>query len=199
MEIFWQDVRFSIRMLAKNPAFTIAAVLCLMLGIGATTGIFSVVNAVLLRPLPYNHPEQLIRVYTEFPKFPNGGLHRFWASAPEFVDLRRDTKSWASLDVWTTGGANIAGDTQPVRMTTALVSGGLLDSLGVTPAMGRVISPSDDLPGVQRVADISYATWKSVFGGDPNIVGRETLYNGVKCNIIGVMKSGFEFPPGEND
>jgi len=84
-------------------------------------------------------------------------------------------------------------------MTTALVSGGLLDSLGVTPAMGRVISPSDDLPGVQRVADISYATWKSVFGGDPNIVGRETLYNGVKCNIIGVMKSGFEFPPGEND
>jgi putative ABC transport system permease protein len=199
VETFWQDVRFSVRMLAKNPGFTAAAVLCLMLGIGATTGIFSVVNAVLLRPLPYAHPEQLIRVYTEFPTFPNGGLHRFWASGPEFLSLRRDTKSWSTLDAWITSGANIAGETQPVRITSGLVSGGLLESLGITPALGRVISPSDDLPGATRVADISYGTWQSVFGGDPNIVGRETTYNGVKCVIIGVMKRGFEFPPGEID
>ncbi len=199
METFWQDVRFSIRMLAKNPGFTIAAVLCLMLGIGATTGIFSVVNAVLLRPLPYTHPEQLVRIYTEFPTFPNGGLHRFWASGPEFLNLRRDTKSWSTLDAWITSGANIAGETQPVRITSGLVSGGLLETLGVTPSLGRVISPSDDLPGATRVADISYGTWQSVFGGDPNIVGRETTYNGVKCVIIGVMKRGFEFPPGEVD
>ena len=199
METFWQDVRFSVRMLAKNPGFTIAAVLCLMLGIGATTGIFSVVNAVLLRPLPYVHPEQLVRVYTEFPNFPNGGLRRFWASPPEFLDLRRDTHSWASLDAWLTSGANIAGDAQPVRITSGLVSGGLLDSLGVSPALGRVIAPSDDISGATRVADISYGTWQSVFGGDPNIVGRETTYNGIKCVIIGVMKRGFEFPPGEID
>jgi len=199
VETFWQDVRFSVRMLAKNPGFTIAAVLCLMLGIGATTGIFSVVNAVLLRPLPYVHPEQLVRVYTEFPNFPNGGLRRFWASPPEFLDLRRDTHSWASLDAWLTSGANIAGDAQPVRITSGLVSGGLLDSLGVSPALGRVIAPSDDISGATRVADISYGTWQSVFGGDPNIVGRETTYNGIKCVIIGVMKRGFEFPPGEID
>lgn len=199
METFWQDVRFSVRMLAKNPGFTVAAVLCLMLGIGATTVIFSVVNAVLLRPLPYANPEQLVRVYTEFPNFPNGGLHRFWTSPPEFLDLRRDTHSWASLDAWLSSGANIAGDAQPVRVTSGLVSGGLLQSLGVTPALGRVIAPSDDIPGATRVADISYGTWQSVFGGDPNIVGRETTYNGVKCVVIGVMKRGFEFPPGEID
>jgi predicted permease len=199
VETFLQDVRFSIRMLVKNPGFTIAAVLCLMLGIGATTGIFSVVNAVLLRPLPYAHPDQLIRVYTEFPNFPNGGLRRFWASGPEFLELRRDAKSFASLDAWIASGANIAGNEQPVRITSGLVSGGLLDSLGVTPALGRVISPSDDLPGATRVADISYGTWQSVFGGDPNIVGRATTYNGINCIIIGVMKRGFEFPPGEID
>jgi putative ABC transport system permease protein len=199
VETFWQDVRFSIRMLAKNPGFTVAAVLCLMLGIGATTGIFSVVNAVLLRPLPYAHPEQLVRVYTEFPGFPNGGLRRFWMSGPEYIQLRRDSHSWASLDAWVTSGANIAGNEQPVRITAGVVSGGLLESLGVTPALGRVIAPSDDLPGAQRVADISYGTWQSVFGGDPNIVGHETTYNGVKCAIVGVMKQGFEFPPGEVD
>ena len=199
METFWQDVRFSVRMLAKNPGFTVAAVLCLMLGIGATTGIFSVVNAVLLRPLPFAHPEQLVRVYTEFPNFPNGGLRRFWASPPEFLDLRRDAHSWASLDAWLDSGANIAGNEQPVRITSGLVTGGLLESLGVIPALGRVIAPSDDLPGATRVADISYGTWQSVFGGDPNIIGRETMYNGAKCNIIGVMKRGFEFPPGEID
>jgi predicted permease len=199
LDTFWQDVRFSVRMLAKNPGFTVAAVLCLMLGIGATTGIFSVVNAVLLRPLPYAHPEQLIRVYTEFPTFPNGGLHRFWTSPPEFLDLRRDTHSWASLDAWITSGVNLGGNIQPVRITAGLLSGGLLDSLGVTPALGRVIAPSDDIPGAQRVADLSYGTWQSVFGGDPNIIGRETTYNGVKCTVIGVMKRGFEFPPGEID
>src|SRR5580704_1937875 len=199
METFKQDLWFALRMMRKNFGFTMAAVLCLMLGIGATTGIFSVVNAVLLRPLPYAHPDQLIRVYTEFPNFPNGGLHRFWASPPEFLDLRRDTKSWSSLDAWVTSGANIAGNEQPVRITSGLVTGGLLESLGVSPAMGRMISPADDAPGILRVADISYGTWQSVFGGDPNIIGRETTYNGVKCVIIGVMKRGFEFPPGEID
>src|SRR5450755_2335410 len=117
MGTFAQDLIFALRMMRKNLGFTATAVLCLMLGIGATTGIFSVVNAVLLRPLPYTHPEQLIRVYTEFPTFPNGGLHRFWASGPEFLDLRHDTKSWASLDAWIVSGANIAGNEQPVRIT----------------------------------------------------------------------------------
>jgi putative ABC transport system permease protein len=197
MGTFRQDVTFAVRMMLKNPGFTAAAVVCLMLGIGATTGIFTVVNAVLLQPLPYSHPEQLVRVYTEFPTFPNGGLHRFWTSGPEFLDLRRDTHSWASLDAWITGGTNLGGKTEPVRVTAAYVSGGLLETLGVAPLNGRLISPADDVPGGTVVADISYGTWRSVFGGDPGIVGRETQLDGRKCTIIGVMPKSFQFPPGE--
>src|SRR5579863_134261 len=194
-----QDVQFALRMMRKNLAFTAAAVLCLMLGIGATTGIFTVVDAVLLHPLPYSHPDDLVRVYTEFPTFPNGGLHRFWTSAPEFFDLKRDTHSWATLDEWITGGANLAGKTQPVRVNGAYVSGGLLETLGVAPMQGRLIAASDDTPGAPVVADISYGTWQTVFAGDPNVLGRETRLDGLKCTIIGVMPKGFQFPPGDPD
>ncbi|HEV3220612.1 MAG TPA: ABC transporter permease, partial [Candidatus Acidoferrales bacterium] len=199
MGTFLQDIRYAARMLVKNPGFTCAAVLCLTLGIGATTAIFSVVNTVLLRPLRYSHPERLIRVYSEFPNFPNGGLRRFWVSAPEFLDLRRDTHSWASLDAWTTSGVNLAGETRPVRLTSAFVSGGLLESLGVSPVVGRVFGPQEDVPSSSTYADISYGVWQSVFGSDPTIVGRETLLNGRTCTILGVMPPGFEFPPGEAD
>jgi predicted permease len=194
-----QDVLFALRMMRKNLGFTTTAVLCLMLGIGATTGIFTVVNAVLLQPLPYAHPEQLIRIYTEFPTFPNGGLHRFWASGPEFLDLRRATHSWASLDAWITGGVNLAGNTTPVRVNAAYVSGGLLESLGVSPIAGRLIGPSDDVPGGSVVADISYGTWQAEFASEPNVVGRETRLDGRKCTVIGVMPRGFQFPPGDQD
>jgi putative ABC transport system permease protein len=199
MGTFGQDLRFALRVMRKDFGFTAAAVLCLMLGIGATTGIFTVVNAVLLRPLPYSHPEQLIRVYTEFPTFPNGGLPRFWTSGPEFFDLRRDTHSWATLDAWTTAGANLGGKAQPVRVTAAYVSGGMLETLGVAPVMGRLITPSDDTPGAPLVADISYGTWRGAFGGDGDIVGRETRLDGKKCTIVGVMPKSFQFPPGESD
>jgi predicted permease len=199
MDNLWLDLRHAVRMLLKNPGFAAAAILCLMLGIGATTGIFSVVNAVLLRPLGYKQPERLVRIYTEFPTFPNGGLHRFWTSGPEHFDLRRDLKSWESIDLWANTGVNIAGIAQPARVTASFVSGGLLNSLGVSPAMGRLISPADDDPTAPAVADISYGLWKSVFGGDAQIVGRETLLEGRKCTIIGVTPRGFEFPPGEVD
>jgi predicted permease len=199
MDNFLLDLRHAVRMLLKNPGFAAAAVLCLTLGIGATTGIFSVVNAVLLRPLGYKQPDRLVRVYTEFPTFPNGGLRRFWTSAPEFLDLRRDLKSWESIDAWINSGSNIAGIAQPARVTASFVSGGMLNSLGVSPTMGRLITPADDDPTAPVVADISYGLWKSVFGGDPQVVGRQTLLDGQKCTIIGVMPRGFEFPPGEVD
>jgi predicted permease len=199
MEKLAQDVRHAIRLMLKNPGFTFAAVVCLMLGIGATTGIFSVVNAVLLRPLPYKQPQELIRVYTEFPTFPNGGLRRFWTSGAEYIDLRRDLKSFSSLDAWVTGGANVAGIARPARITASFVSGSMIDTLGVTPLLGRPLSMTDDDPAAPVVADISYGLWKGVFGGDPKIVGKETLINGQKCTIVGVMPASFEFPPGEVD
>jgi predicted permease len=192
-----QDLKFGLRMLAKRPGFTAAALICLALGIGATTGIFSVVNTVLLRPLPYAHPKRLMRIYTKFPKFPGGGLRRFWVSAPEFLDIRRDAKLFQSVDAWVTSGVNLSGTSNPLYATASFVSGGLLRSLGVAPALGRLISPADDEHGANRVADISYGLWQRAYGGEPNIIGRDILLNGQKTTIIGVMPRDFHFPLGE--
>src|SRR5215467_11527334 len=197
METFWHDLRYGLRLLVKNPGFAGAAVVCLALGIGATSAIFSVANAVLLRPLPYVQPERLVKVYSEFPNQPSG--RRFWVSAPEFIEIRREAKSWESLDAWVNGAANIGGSVEPVRVTGSFVSGGLLRSIGVSPVLGRLITPEDDDPKSTAVVDISYGIWQRVFGGDPKIVGREVLLNGQKCNIIGVMPKDFAFPPGEID
>src|SRR5215831_865019 len=197
MGTFWQDLRYGLRLLIKNPGFAGAAVVCLALGIGATSAIFSVANAVLLRPLPYVQPERLVKVYTEFPNQPSG--RRFWVSAPEFIEIRREAKLWESLDAWVNGGVNIGGSVDPVRVTGSYISGGLLKSIGVSAILGRLITPEDDDPKSTVVADISYGLWQHVFGGDPKIVGREVLLNGRKCNIIGVMPADFAFPPGEVD
>ena len=193
------DIRFGVRQLRKNPGFTAVAVLTLALGIGATTAIFSVVNTVLLRPLPYSEPDRLVRIYSEFPGFPNGGLRRFALSAPEFLDLRRETKSWESLDGWGSGGVNIGGGAQPTRATATQITGGLLHSLGATPLLGRIITPEDDAPGGPLVATISHGLWQRVFAGDREIVGRDILLNGSKCTVVGVMPKEFQFPPGALD
>ena len=193
------DVRFGLRMLARSPGFTTAAIVCLALGIGATTAIFSIVNAVVLRPLPYRAPERLVRLYSEFPGFPGGGLRKFWLSGPEYLDLKRESKSWETLDGWVNGAANLSGKAEPLRVTVSYVTGTMLPTLGVQPLLGRWITPQDDIDGKPIVADISYGLWQRAFGGDHAIIGRETLADGVKCTIIGVMPSGFQFPPGEAD
>jgi predicted permease len=194
-----RDIQYALRMLVRSRSFTAAAVLCLALGIGATTAIFSVVNAVVLRPLPYQNPERLIRLYTEFPTFPNGGLRRFWTSPPEYLDLKRETKSWESLEAFTTGGVNLGGGSEPVRLTATSVTGGLLQMLGVSPIKGRLLTQQDDAPGATQTAVISYGAWQRIFGGDPNILSREVKLNGRACNIVGIMPMGFQFPPGEID
>ena len=183
------DLRFAFRQLLKNPGFTAVAVITLALGVGATTAIFSIVNGVLLRPLPYAEPDRLVRIYSEFPGFPNGGLRRFSVSVPEYFDLVRETKSWESLDAWVTGGVNLSGDSQPTRATASAVTGGLFGSLGARPLLGRGIAPEDDLPGGAQVAVISHGLWQRAFGGDQGIVGRDILLTGSQCTVIGVMPS----------
>jgi putative ABC transport system permease protein len=196
---FFKDLRYAARMLAKSPGFTAAAVICLALGIGATSAIFSVVHAVLLRPLGYRDPGRLVRLYTEFPKFPNGGLRRFWTSPPEYDELKRDLASWESLDAWSTSGVNLAGATDPIRVTGASVTGGLFPSLGVSPELGRAITPADDIAGAPVVVVISHNLWQRVFASDHGIVGRVIQIDGDNANIVGVMPETFSFPPGELD
>jgi putative ABC transport system permease protein len=186
-------------MLAKSPGFTAAAVICLALGIGATSAIFSVVHAVLLRPLGYRDPGRLVRLYTEFPKFPNGGLRRFWTSPPEYAELKHDLASWESLDAWTTGGVNLAGAADPIRVTGAAVTGGLFASLGVSPELGRAITPQDDIPGAPGVVVISHDLWQRLFAADRGVIGRVIQVDGDNANIVGIMPRTFSFPPGELD
>ena len=186
-------------MLGKNPSFTAAAVLCLALGIGATTAIFSVVNAVLLRQLPYAHADRLVRVFTEFPNFPNGGLRHFWVSPPEYLDLKRDAMGFEAVEGWANFGVNLAGASEPVRSTAGFVTGGLLPMLGVTPIQGRLLSPQDDAANAPLTAVISYGLWQRAFGGEASVLGRDIRMNGNPCTVVGMMPRGFAFPPGELD
>ena len=194
------NFRYGFRMLTRNPVFAITAILCAGLGTGATTAIFSVVNAVLLRPLPYAHSDRLVRVFSEFPKevssTSQGGFKHFWISPPEFFDIKHDTQSWDAFEGWVNSSANIAGQDEPIRITASYVTGGLLDMVGVQPALGRQINVEDDRPNVPSVAMLSYDLWQRAFGGDPKIVGRDIRLNGNSCTVAGVMPRGFNFPPG---
>ncbi|HZS47598.1 MAG TPA: ABC transporter permease, partial [Blastocatellia bacterium] len=132
MESFSQDIRYSLRLLIKNPTYSVIAVITLALGIGANTAIFSVVYGVLLKPLLYKNPEQLVRIYSSFVGLHGPDQQRAWLSPPELVDLQRDSHSWQSLDGWANGGANLTGGTQPIRVTVSNVTGGIFQNLGVS-------------------------------------------------------------------
>jgi putative ABC transport system permease protein len=198
MTALLKDIRYAARMLMQAPAFA-AAVLCLALGIGATSAIFSVVHAVLLKPLAYRQPDRLIRVYTEFPTFPNGGLRRFWTSPAEYYELSHELQSWESLDAWTDSGVNLAGATDPIRVTSCLVTGGLFPMLGVSPLLGRALTSQDDASGAPLVIVIGFDLWQRAFAGDRGVLGRTLQVNGRNASIVGVMPPDFAFPPGELD
>jgi putative ABC transport system permease protein len=193
------QLRSAFRSLLQNPGFTAAALLCLALGIGANTAIFTVVDAVLFRPLPYRDSERLARIYTEFPSYgSSGGFRKFWMSTPELLELRRDLSSWEAIESFTLTGVNLAGGKEPERVTASSVTGGLFPMLGVAPQIGRTIIADDDRPGVALAVIISDGLWKRSFGGDAQVLNRSVKVNGLTANIVGVMPRGFQFPPGEN-
>ena len=130
MQSILQDLRYGARMLWKRPGFTVIAVITLALGIGANTAIFSVVNGVLLRPLPYKDPGRLTRVYSEFPTM---NLRKFWISSPEFLDIQKEAKSWESIGAWSTGGVNLSSTGDPIRVASTRVTRSLINTLGVPP------------------------------------------------------------------
>jgi putative ABC transport system permease protein len=177
----------------------VIAVLCLALGMGATTAVFTVVDAVLFRPLPYKEPGRLVRLYSEFPNFPNGGLRRFPISPPEFVELRENLRSYDHIDAWQVNAVNLTTAKDPMRVTATAVSGTLLESLAIAPQQGRWIGEADDREGAPLAILISDGLWRRAFGGAQNTVGRETKVNGTPATIIGIMPAGFDYPPGQVD
>ena len=192
MTVAISNLRFAWRTFRKSPTFFVTAVLCLGLGIGACTTVFSAVRGVLLRPLPYRNAGGLLRIYSQFPSFGNGStdasFSRFWLSPPEYLDLKRDMRTVTSVEGWTTLGSNISSTgREPVRTTTTVVTGGLLPMLGVKPALGRAVSPEDDRFGVPRVVVISYGLWQSVFASDPKVIHRDVYADGEKLTATPVV------------
>jgi putative ABC transport system permease protein len=196
MQTFLQDLKYAFRMLKKNPAFTAVAILTLAVGIGANSAIFSVVNSVLLRPLPYSQPGQLVRVYSEFPTMK---LNKFWLSAPEMLDIQREAKSWESIGAWAPGGQNVGTESEPLRVTSAAITRSLIDVLGVPPQLGRNFTEEEDRNNGPRVAIISHGLWQKGFGGAGDIIGKQIQVNSASTTVVGVMPPSFAFPPGSND
>ena len=196
MQTFLQDLKYALRMLRKNPAFTTVAILTLAVGIGANSAIFSVVNSVLLRPLPFRQPDQLVRVYSEFPTMQ---LQKFWLSPPELLDIQREAKSWEAIGAWAPGGQNVGTESEPLRVTSAAITRSLIDVLGVQPERGRNFTEEEDRNNGPKVAIISHGLWQKGFGGASDIIGKQIQVNAATTTVVGVMPANFAFPPGSND
>jgi len=193
MNALVHDIRYGLRMLAKNPGFTAAAVLTLALGIGANTAIFSVVHAVLLKPLPYKDADRLVIVWEQNPE---RGWYRNIVSAANLLDWRRQN------DVFTQMAAvdplkafNLTGTGNPEEVWGERVTTNLFTLLGVRPVMGRIFLPEEDKPGGPRVVILSYGLWQRRYGGDATLVGKQILLNNESYTVVGIMPSGFYFPP----
>jgi predicted permease len=198
MDRFLQDIRFAARSLLRARGFTIVALVTLALGIGANTAIFSIVNGVLLRPLGYPKPEQLIYLTTQFPSL---GFPQFWVSPPEYLEFREMNRSFAAVGAYTTGEVNLMAGDRPIRVRSAAVDEHLLNALGIEPAQGRLFAAGETdlagpLPGPgQRarvplpIAILSYELWQTAFGGRP-IIGESIEIDGYRQQVIGVMARG---------
>jgi putative ABC transport system permease protein len=190
----WQDLRFGIRMLSKSPGFTALALVTLALGIGANTTIFSVVNSVLLRPLPYEKPDRMVQVADLYPA--TGGV--ITSSFPKFTFLREHVRSLSAFAAVSFGRFQIAGPTtaSPDEVQGVRVPGDFFRVMGAKPALGRTFLDEEDRPGGNAVAVISNALWQNRFGSDPAVIGKTFAVDGSATTIVGVMPAGFNFPDG---
>jgi putative ABC transport system permease protein len=190
LESLLQDLRFALRMFARSPGFSAIAILTMALGIGATTAIFSLVDATLLHPLPFPHPEELVRIEDDLP---GAGATDAGISIPEFKDLQRSgIFQYVVLQIF--GSANLTGASQPSRMQYEGVSPGYFAMLGVKPQLGHTFNPQDQTPGISPDVVISDGLWKRVFGSDPHVVGRSLRADNDLYRVIGVMPPGFRDP-----
>jgi len=194
LETLMQDIRFAFRMLRKSPAFTAVVVLTLALGIGASTAVFSLVDAVLLKPLPFPHAERIV-----FPwRLPKRGLNLGFDVYPwgrvDFLSLSQQSKAFEALGAFLSDSFNLTGAGEPERLNGLRVSAGFFPSLGVSPALGRTFTDQEDRPGNEHEVVLGNALWRQRFASNPGIVGNTIDLNGVPYTVIGVMPPGFVFP-----
>ncbi|MGH9852713.1 MAG: ABC transporter permease [Blastocatellia bacterium] len=189
MQMLWQDLRYSARMLVKKPGFTLIAVITLALGIGANTAIFSVVHTLLLRPLPFPEPDRLVVLAGKGKETLLGGTVAY----PDYEDWRARAQSFEDMACFLNTGLNLTGVDPPVAAPSRRVSWNFFPMLGVKPQLGRLFSDQDDRPGATPTALISHGVWTEKFGGDPGVIGKTISLNGAPFEVIGVLPPGFEF------
>jgi predicted permease len=189
-----QDLRYAIRMLLKSPGFAAVAIFTLALGIGANTTLFSVVNGVLLNPLPYPHSEQLVAVYAKTP-----GFDRAPVVYLNFLDWQRDAKTFASMAIYRNQDYNVTGTTEAERLSGYMISAGFFSTLGVQPVLGRAFRPDDDEAGAAPVVILGGGVWKRKFGSSPDVIGKSLTLNGTLYTVVGVISPGFTFYGHDRD
>ena len=194
MESMFEDLRYSLRALARSPSFTLVAVVGLALGIGANSAIFTAMNAVLLRPLPYKEAEQLVLLW-ELNR--HNGDHEIKASAPDYIDWKEQNSVFQDIAAFNANsdlGLNLSEAGHPERISATSVTGNLFSVLGVTPSLGRSFLPDEERPGSAPVCILSDGLWRRRFGSDPKILGKAVTLNGEMWTVVGVMPRGFRFP-----
>ena len=191
MDVFWKNLVYAVRMLLKKPSLTAVAIIAIGLGIGANTAIFSVVNTVLLQPLPYDQPKQLVMIATEQRNQALDGRGSF--SVPDFLDVKQSSTTLQYVATVQSTGTILTEAGDPERLLGAAVSSDYFSALGIKPVLGRVFTPDEDKQGAASVVLISHGLWQRRYAGDPNIIGREIDLGG-KTTVIGIMPPGFQFP-----
>ena len=191
METLLQDIRYGIRMIAKSPGFAAIVILTLALGIGANTALFSVVNGVLLNPLPYDQPDRLVAIYAKSKDFPQSSI-----SYPNFLDWLRAQRSFSSMAAYREDDYNLTGMGEPERLKAEMISSNFFSVLGVKPVAGRLFQAEEDQVGAQPVALISGGLWKRKFGSSPDAVGKTLTLNGTGYTVVGVIPTDFRYQSG---
>ena len=184
-----RDLRHGIRMLRRSPGFASIAIVTIALGIGATSAIFSVVNAVALKPLPYPGSERLMFITSQFPTL---GFDKFWVSPPEYLELRERAKSYTDIAAYRSGAVNVSEGTRPERVNAVFATANMFDVLGVRPRMGMPFTAEQDLPNADPVVVLSDALWRRSFGGDASIIGKQVEIQGRKRTVVGVTPPGLD-------
>ena len=193
MESLLRDLKFSVRSLLKRPALAIIAIVTLAIGIGANSAIFSVVNALLLKPLPFPDPDRIVALWD---KVPSRGVERNEVTVANYLDWRAQNRTFEQLGMYRWWSTNLTGADSPERVQGFQVTPNFLDIVGVKPLLGRGFSGDEDQPGKDAVALLTYSLWQRRFGGDPNIVNKTIETNGVVRTVIGVMPPEFNYPKG---